>query len=68
YALSSSFGGLELVNVIFTTEIYIGAGVGTSGASIAVCTLERAGFPNAGTSGLAGIQTAYINVIYPAQN
>ncbi|KAA6375375.1 MAG: hypothetical protein EZS28_029099 [Streblomastix strix] len=68
-ALISSFGGLELVNINYTSNvvnptsimalkcyrygqlvnfygyIYMGNGAGASGASIAVCTLESAGFP-----------------------
>ncbi|KAA6364818.1 MAG: hypothetical protein EZS28_039654 [Streblomastix strix] len=70
-ALISSFGGLELVNINYTSNvvsptsimslkcyrygslinfygyiyIYMGNGAGASGASVAVCTLESAGFP-----------------------
>ncbi|KAA6360930.1 MAG: hypothetical protein EZS28_043542, partial [Streblomastix strix] len=68
-ALLSSLGGLELVNISYTSNvvsptsimslkcyrygslinfygyIYMGNGAGASGASVAVCTLESAGFP-----------------------
>ncbi|KAA6375368.1 MAG: hypothetical protein EZS28_029103, partial [Streblomastix strix] len=68
-ALISSFGGLELININYTSNvvsptsimslkcyrygslinfygyIYMGNGAGASGASVAVCTLESAGFP-----------------------
>ncbi|KAA6359090.1 MAG: hypothetical protein EZS28_045383 [Streblomastix strix] len=65
--LLSAFGGLELLPF---TIIYMGNGAGASGASVAVCTLESAGFPKAlsGTAGLAGAASAYINVTYPAAN
>ncbi|KAA6343702.1 MAG: hypothetical protein EZS28_052290, partial [Streblomastix strix] len=67
--LLSSFGGLELVNINYTSNvvsptsimslkcyrygslinfygyIYMGNAAGASGASVAVCTLESAGFP-----------------------
>ncbi|KAA6363201.1 MAG: hypothetical protein EZS28_041272, partial [Streblomastix strix] len=67
--LLSAFGGLELVNINYTSNvvsptsimslkcyrygslishygyIYMGIGAGASGASVAVCTLESAGFP-----------------------
>ncbi|KAA6376025.1 MAG: hypothetical protein EZS28_028449 [Streblomastix strix] len=68
-ALLSSLGGLELVNINYSSNvvsstsimslkcykygslinfygyIYMGNGAGASGASVAVCTLESAGFP-----------------------
>ncbi|KAA6384861.1 MAG: hypothetical protein EZS28_019608, partial [Streblomastix strix] len=67
--LLSAFGGLELVNINYTSNvvsptsimslkcyrygslinfygyIYMGNGAGASGAAVAVCTLESAGFP-----------------------
>ncbi|KAA6362116.1 MAG: hypothetical protein EZS28_042358, partial [Streblomastix strix] len=67
--LLSAFGGLELVNINYTSNvvsptsimslkcyrygslvniycyIHMGNGAGASGASVAVCTLESAGFP-----------------------
>ncbi|KAA6376062.1 MAG: hypothetical protein EZS28_028412 [Streblomastix strix] len=49
-ALLSSLGGLELVNINYTSNVVSPTSImflksGASGASVAVCTLESAGFP-----------------------
>ncbi|KAA6383775.1 MAG: hypothetical protein EZS28_020698 [Streblomastix strix] len=85
-ALLSSLEGLQLIEINQTNNIVNRTSIMSlkcaSSASVAVCTLENAGFPKfgtdekvtitirtlTGTAGLAGAASAFINVIYPAAN